>query len=80
MWGLGLVCPADEFGLNLLNGFGAGMLSKPLWEKSVWLGCVGGNGPEKNGSKESSLGTFISCWGFIGATGNQSSPGLDICC
>ena len=56
------------------------MLLKPLWEKSVWLGCVGGNGLEKNGSKESSPGTFISCWGFIGATGNQSSPGLDSWC
>ena len=75
-----MVCPADEFGLNLLDGFGAGMLSKPLWEKSVWLDCVGGNGLEKNGSKESSPGTFMNCWGFIGATGNQYFPGLDSWC
>ena len=56
------------------------MSSNPLWEKSVWLDCVGGNGLEKNGSKESSPGTFMNCWGFIGATGNQSFPGLDSWC
>lgn len=44
-------CPADEFGLNLRNGFGAGMLSVPLWEKSIWLGCAGVTGLGKTAAR-----------------------------